>query len=93
MEAQDVSALYRSNLQRSCITDFIVEGWGDLTMDFLGVTHSVMHETTRAILDGLVKDVTDKTHLNDSLKMTSVLAEINQSYAVANFPFSSEDSR
>ena len=62
-------------------------------MDFLGVTHSVMHETTRAILDGLVKDVTDKTQLNDSQKMTSELAELNKSYAVASFPFTGEDRR
>ena len=42
-------------------------------MPFLGATHKVMHDTTRAVLDGLVEDVVDS---NAQQQMSEVASKL-----------------
>ena len=52
----------------------------------------MLHSTTRAILDGLVLDVTDSaTQLHTS--GSSKLVAVNESYAIKRYPFSKTDDR
>ena len=55
--------------------------------------HRVLHSTTRAILDGLVKDVIDTKMQMKTSMLVSKLEEMNQSFAIKKFPFSKEDKR
>ena len=71
LNIQDVNTVYKSKLQRSCIAKYPVTKRPDVTMEFKGVTHTEMHSTTSAILDGLVKDVTDTNAQNETSMMNS----------------------
>ena len=63
-------------------------------MEFLGVTHKVMHDTTRIILDGLVEDVVDtnaQTKESETATKTkesetaTKLKKANWSYGIQKF--------
>lgn len=55
----DVDKVFKAKLKDSAINKFEVTHFWNCTMPFLGVTHKVMHDTTRAILDDFVQDVVD----------------------------------
>ena len=62
-------------------------------MQFLGVTHKVMHDTTRAVLDGFVEDVADSNAQQEMSEAASKLKEANRSYGIRKFNFSSDSNR
>ena len=53
-DIQDVNAVYLRKLQKSSIIHLPVARWDDVTKEFLGETHSLLHSVTSAILDGHV---------------------------------------
>ena len=59
-------------------------------MPFLGVTHNVMHDTTRAVLDGLVEDQVDSDTYQEKSEVASRLNEAICSYAIKKFSFSED---
>ena len=62
-------------------------------MPFLGVTHKVMHDTTRVVLDGLVEDVVDSNTEQEMSEAASKLKEANRSYGIRKYNFSSDSDR
>ena len=92
-DAQGVDRVFKGKLKDSAINQFEVKDWGSCTMPFLGVTHKVMHDTTRAVLDGFVEDV---VHSNGEEKMSEAALKLwaaNWSYGIKRFNFSKDDHR
>ena len=92
-DAQGVDRVFKGKLKDSAINQFDVKGWCSCTMPFLGVTHKVMHDTTRVVLDGLVDDVVDFNAQQEMSEVASKLQAANWSYGIKKFKFSEEDHR